>query len=377
MVVTRADVAAMAGVSPAVVSYVLNPGGRPVSVAARARVEDAIKTLGYRPNAIAQALRRSSTMSIGLMVPDLANPAIAAVAHELEDIAYDLGYVMFLGTIGSDPAREQRYLRTYVDRQVDALILIGSHRPGLVTEIAGNGLPVIILDKVPTDLGLSSVVPDAFASSDAIVRHLIEDHGHTRIACITGPKDGTGISADRVAGWRHALDEADLSSDESLIYYADAVTRASGHTATKLMLDSALPADSRPTAFFTSADVQAVGVIGAVRELGLFVPGDVAVVSWDASELAARAFPGLTSVGPDPAEVARLTMQRLISKLTTPSSTTKPDRKTIESASAAGLRHPHVSAAMPPNLDRWAETHDVVATTVTYRRSCGCGTVVQ
>ena len=350
MVVTRADVARMAGVSPAVVSYVLNPGSRPVSRAARERVETAVRTLGYRPNAVARALRRSSTMSIGLMVPDLANPAISAVARCIEDIAYDLGYVLFLGTVGTDPAREERYLRTYVDRQVDALILIGSHRPELVTELTRNGLPILVLDRVSEGLGVSTVTPEAFESSSALVKHLIVEHGHHRIACVTGPKRRTGIAADRVAGWRHALDEAGLDSDDSMVFFGEEVTRASGHLGTGHLLDSV-----RPTAIFTSSDVQAVGVIGAIRERDLLVPMDIAVVSCDASELAERAFPGLTSAGADPMAVARMTMDRLMEKLV-------PDR----AAKSGGASE---SAASTSPLE---ETHDVVPTSVTYRRSCGC-----
>lgn len=366
MVVTRADVAAMAGVSPAVVSYVLNPGGRPVSVAARARVEAAIHTLGYRPNAIAQALRRSSTMSIGLMVPDLANPAIAAIAHAVENIAYELGYVLFLGTIGADPDREERYLRTYVDRQVDALILVGVHRPELVIEIAGDGLPAIVLDRVLPGLGASSVISDAFTSSASIVRHLIDVHGHRRIACITGPRRESGLAADRVAGWRHTLDAVGLPSDDSLVVYTDEVTRDSGHAAAQTVL-----ARAAPTAIFVTADVQAVGVIGAIRELDLLVPADVAIVSWDSSELAVRAFPGLTSVGPDATQLARVTMDRLIAKLAPLPTALKTDRHAIDAASATGVRHPQMTPLTPP-VTRWVETHDEVPTTVTYRRSCGC-----
>lgn len=345
MVVTRADVASMAGVSPAVVSYVLNPGSRPVSTSARARVEAAVLELGYRPNAVARALRRSSTMSIGLMVPDLANPAISAIARSIEDIAYDLGYVLFLGTVGSDPAREERYLRTYVDRQVDALILMGAHRDELITDFARRGLPIVVLDRVAEGIGVSSVVPEAFESAAGIVRHLISTHGHRRIACVSGPRSRSGIAADRVAGWRQALYEAGLDHDDSLVQHADEVTRASGHQATVSLLDNV-----KPTAFFTSSDVQAVGAIGAIRERGLLVPAHIAVVSYDASELAERAFPGLTSIGPDPVEIARITMDRLIAQLARSDRAAKSDSQTVDPT----------------------ETHDVVGTSVVYRGSCGC-----
>lgn len=334
MAVTRADVAQRAGVSPAVVSYVLNPGSRPVSAGARSRIEDAIRELGYRPNAIAQALRRSSTMSIGLMVPDLANPVIAAVAREIEDIAYDLGYVLFVGTVGHDAAREKRYVRTYVDRQVDALILVGAHEPDQLAGIAKQGIPVLVLDAVPHGIGLSSVVPESVESAAEAVRHLIEAHGHKRIACVTGPSDAHGIAKDRLKGWRQALEQAGLPTDDSLVYRGAEFTRSSGHVGAQALLDSA-----RPTAFFVASDVQAVGVIGAIRDKHLVVPGDIAVVSYDGSELSARAFPGLTTVDPGIPAIAALAMKRLISKL---------DKSNL------------------------AETHDVLPASLVIRRSCGC-----
>ncbi len=353
MAVTRADVAKMAGVSPAVVSYVLNPGTRPVSAAARARVEKAIETLGYRPNKIAQALRRSSTMSIGLMVPDLANPAISAIAHAIEDIAYDLGYVLFVGTVGTDATREERYLRTYVDRQVDALVILRAHDAALVAKVVGSSMPVVVIDRIEPGLGISSVAPESRESAEQIVTHLIETHGHSRIACISGPRQSTGTPADLVDGWRAALDRAGLPADESLIAYTDQISRNSGYAATNSLLDSV-----EPTAIFTSADVQATGSISAVRERDLLVPADVAIVSYDGTELAARAFPGLTTVGSDAQEIASVTMTRIVEKL---EGRSKPSTDAEDGE----------PAAFDPTSD---ETHDIVGTRLTVRRTCGCET---
>ena len=333
MAVTRADVAKLAGVSPAVVSYVLNPGSRPVSAAARERIESAIRELNYRPNAIAQALRRSSTMSIGLMVPDLANPLIAAVTREIEDIAYDLGYVMFVGTVGHDPKREERYVRNYVDRKVDALIVVGAHRVDVLQEISDQGVPVLVLDRIDAGTGLSSVHAETRISARLAVEHLIE-HGHTRIACVGGPESVGGAAQDRVLGWRDALDAAGLPSGDELLHRASAFTRSAGYSAAQTMLD-----ESQATAVFVSADVQAVGVIGAIRERALLVPADIAVTSFDGSELAERAFPGLTSVDVRVDQIAKRTMERLMAKL---------DKSDL------------------------SETHDVIATELVIRRSCGC-----
>ncbi|MFP7760949.1 LacI family DNA-binding transcriptional regulator [Marisediminicola sp. LYQ85] len=339
MAVTRADVARRAGVSPAVVSYVLNPGSRPVSAAARSRIEDAIRELGYRPNAIAQALRRSSTMSLGLLVPDLANPVVASLVRAVEDIAYDLGYVLFIGTIGHDLTREKKYISTYVDRQVDALILLGAHAPDLLATIARRGTPVIVLDRVEHGRGISTITTESVESSAAGVTHLIEQHGHKRIACITGPSAAAaGIAEDRVNGWRLAMERAGLEAGDDLLYRAADFTRSSGHTAALHLLES-----TDLTAFFVVSDVQAVGAIGAIRERDLFVPSDIAVVSYDGTETAARAFPRLTTVDVDIDNVAEWTMKRLIEKLK------KSDT---------------------------SETHDVLPAELIIRRSCGCDAAV-
>lgn len=334
MAVTRADVAKRAGVSPAVVSYVLNPGSRPVSVAARARIEAAIAELGYRPNAIAQALRRSSTMSIGLMVPNLTHVAVADIAGALEDIAFDLGYVLFIGSVGDDRERGERYLRTYVDRQVDAIIVVGNLAPELVAQIAAIQMPVVILDRGVQGDGISSVTVESYESSREIVSHLIEAHGHERIGCVTSRSGSSASVRLRVDGWRDALGAAGLPNGDDLLFTAPECTRASGAEGADHLLDSVAP-----TAFFTTSDMQAVGLIGAVRHRGLLVPKDIAVVSFENSDLAARAFPGLSSVDARIDEVTRLAMERLIER----------------------LRDGSLS-----------ETHDQVPTKIVYRASCGC-----
>ncbi len=334
MAVTRADVARRAGVSPAVVSYVLNPGSRPVSAAARARIEAAIKELGYRPNAVAQALRRSSTMSIGVMVPDLTNVVDAALARAIEDIAYDLGYVLFVGSGANDPAREERYLRNYVDRQVDALILFGARDPRSVREIAGPTTPVIVLDRVTEGLGVSTVTPESRDSSRRIVEHLIEVHGHRLIACVSSEGGLRSLMNQRVLGWRDAMTAAGLPCDDRFLFTSRMPTRESGAAGALAMLDSV-----HPTAFFTTSDMQAIGLIGAIRGRDFLVPKDLAVVSYDNSELAERAFPGLTSVDAHSLTIAQLAMRRLTDALQSKSG---------------------------------GETHDVVETDIAYRRSCGC-----
>lgn len=193
---------------------------------------------------------------------------------------------------------------------------------------------MIVLDRIEPGLGLSSVHPESRDSARLAVEHLVEVHGHTRVACIGGPPSVGGTAEDRVRGWRDALEGAGVPSGDELLHRATAFSRTAGYAAALDMLDRA-----EATAVFVAADVQAVGVIGAIRERALMVPRDFAVTSFDGSELAARAFPGLTSVNTHVPAVARKAMDRLLAKLD------KPDL---------------------------SETHDVIDAELEIRRSCGC-----
>src|SRR4051794_7921304 len=110
---TRDDVARLAGTSPAVVSYVLNDGPRPVSAPTRERVLAAVAELGYRPNRVARALRAKRTRAFGLIAPDASNPFFAALARAIEDAAYADGYTLLVGNSADDPEREASYVRTF------------------------------------------------------------------------------------------------------------------------------------------------------------------------------------------------------------------------------------------------------------------------
>ncbi|MCU1545760.1 MAG: transcriptional regulator, LacI family [Homoserinimonas sp.] len=333
MVVTRADVARRAGVSPALVSYVLNPGSRPVSAAARARIVAAIEELDYRPNSIAQALRRSSSRTIGLLATNFLDPVVASLAHDVENLLYKHGYVTLMGSTDQDPARETEYARTYRGRNVDALLMLGLESRDAIADIAATGIPVMVLDQVAPGYGISSVSVESRAGAEAAVRHLIEVHGHSRIGCIAGLWSQDSHSESRVLGWRDALQKAGLDASDDLVVRTEHSRVGGSRGATDLLMTS------RPTAIFTTSDVKAIGALAAIRESGLFVPSDVALVSYDGSQLAPRMFPTLTSVDTFLPRVAEVAVERLLAKI---------------------------------GKNGEGETHDVLPTKLVVRRSCGC-----
>ena len=311
MAVTRADVAKLAGVSPAVVSYVLNSGPRPVAAQTRARVEAAIAELGYRPNAVARALGSRRTQSIGLIVPDHVNPFFAELARAVEDVSFANGYVLLIGSATEDTGREVSYMHTFLDRKVDAILLISVRSHPDLAAVTEAGIPVVVLDRVPSGNGVSTVVVDGRRGAETGVRHLLQ-HGHRSIACVAGPV-WLPAAQQRRTGWAQALAEAGLHADTEQVAHEE-FTAAGGARAVRTLLDR----PDRPTAVFVSSDVQALGVLSACNQLGVHVPRDLAVVSFDGSDAAAYSNPPLTCVRQPVEELARRAVSHLLDKVTEP-----------------------------------------------------------
>lgn len=211
MTVTRADVARRARVSPAVVSYVVNGGPRGVAPATRARVEAAIEELGYRPNAVAQALRNSATRTIGLVLPNQTNQYFAELTEEIERAAFEAGYLLLVGITHDDLERERRYVEMFVDRRVDGLLLV-SGRAGELIARDSPGTPTVAVDREARIPGASTVKVDNALGAAQATGHLLA-HGLSLVACVAGPR-GISLSAEREDTWRRAC--ADLGYSHRL-----------------------------------------------------------------------------------------------------------------------------------------------------------------
>lgn len=303
--VTRAAVAKVAGVSTAVVSYVLNDGPRPVAPTTRERVLRAIEELGYRPNAIARALKLRRTHTIALVVPDNSNPFFAELAKAIEDIAYSRGYAILLGNSSNDHDRERAQIRTLTGRQVDGLLLISaSGRPDL-SDIQASNTPVVLLDRVTNAQGLPSVVVDNPEGACLGVQHLIQ-HGHRRIACISGPSD-LPAALDREDGWRRALRGHGQRVTARLVERA-AFSRDGGYFAAQRLL-SRVP---RPTAIFASSDLQGIGALRACHEASLRVPEDVALLAFDGTQESEYTTPPMSVVRQPIEQIAAAAVDMLL-----------------------------------------------------------------
>lgn len=273
----------------AVVSYVINNGPRPVAEATRQRVLEAIKQTGYRPNAVARALASGSTKTFGLIVPNIANPFVASMAHLLLQESLNHGHVMLLGDAGDDRQRELELIQGLLNRQVDGLFYNSVDRHPYIDLIKASGTPFVMLDRVDPQPGVSMLRVNEREAARQVTAHLLS-HGYQQVGMISGPLEMLNAQ-DRIQGWRDAQAEYGLRADDALIFPAS-YTRQGGYDAAWRMINN----NRVPRALFASNEGQAIGCIRAFAEYGLRVPHDVALVCFNGTEQSAFHVPTLTTV---------------------------------------------------------------------------------
>lgn len=293
--VTRNDVARQAGVSTAVVSYVVNNGPKTVAPETAARVRRAIELLDYRPNPSAKALRKGSTDIIGLVLSDADNPFYSEFASAIAAEAFRRGRALMIGSARHDLQTEHRLVEDLLSRQVDGVIAASiSPHPEETYRRSFGTPPVVLLDASSRMPGFAAVGNDGNQGARDAVDHLLRVHGHRRVGLAVG--DWNGVDP-RESGWRQALREAGLAEGPlARVTW----TRDGGYEAGRLLLD----VDEPPTAVFACSDLLAVGILRAAHERGIDVPGQLAVVSFDGTKEAEYSWPPLTSVAQPIAQMA-------------------------------------------------------------------------
>ncbi|MGN6501967.1 MAG: LacI family DNA-binding transcriptional regulator [Pseudolysinimonas sp.] len=267
------DVANLAGVSLGTVSRVLN-GAPSVGEATRQKVQHAIDTLGYRPSTIARSLARGATKTLAMLVPELNNPLFGDLAEGAQDAADDSDHVVLVYGINGDPARERRYISSVLDRNVDALVLVGSILPAAELKPLIGRLPVVQIGRQQDIPGSRIVDVDHELGARTAVQHLLS-LGHRRIGMIEGAADNRAVE-DRGRGFHAALDAAGVPARERVVVRAP-LDEAGGAAAMEQLLDL----DARFTAVYVVTDLMALGAMSALERNGVSVPREMSVIGFD------------------------------------------------------------------------------------------------
>ena len=289
--VTMADVARHAGVSRTTASFVLND--RPsanIPEVTRARVRAAVAELNYRPNAGARALASRKTGIYGLITEIVSTPYAADIIRGVQDRAWAEGKMLLIAAAKDGGGPESAVLETMLEQRVEGLIFATVWHRAVELPPATVEIPTVLVHCFDAAGRLPAVLPDEQAGGYRAVRRLL-DAGHTRIAYLSlDPAIRAAIG--RRAGYERALTEAGLEIDETLVVAGDG-TADDGYAGARQLLDLPNP----PTALFCGTDRVAMGAFDAIKERGLRIPQDIAVIGFDNQELIAEYLrPRLTTV---------------------------------------------------------------------------------
>jgi DNA-binding LacI/PurR family transcriptional regulator len=286
---TIRDVAREAGVSVSTVSRVLNELPH-VSLDTRDHVHSTMERLGYRRSAIARNLSLGRAQAIGVVAPFFTSASVVERVRGISDRLAERGYDLVLFDVETVHQRADAFLDFASRARVDGLIVISLPlSDDEVATVRHTGLPVVLVDIGHPDL--AHVVIDDVHGGELATTHLLVK-GHRRIGFIGDlPANPFGFTSSerRREGFRRALADAGITPDDAL-----ELRGPHGREHARALAHQVLDRDDRPTAVFAASDIQAFGVLEAVRELGLGVPEDVAVIGFDDIEPAGTV--GLTTV---------------------------------------------------------------------------------
>jgi DNA-binding LacI/PurR family transcriptional regulator len=304
---TLKDVAQLAGVSTKTVSRVVNHQGE-ISSETRARVQEAIDQLGYRPNIIARSLIHQRTNTLGVVAwgIDYFGPSRTVVG--IEQQAHLLEYSLFLNLMDRpDNGDSEALLDTLITHRVDGIIWavpqVGNNRAWLESSHLEQLPPIVFLSMEPRP-GLAVVAVDNFYGARQATQHLI-DQGHRKIGIITGPLTWWE-ARERLGGWEAAMHQANLATPSSLVVEGE-WTAASGENGLHTLLQQEHEVD----AVFASSDQIALGAMGTAHQLGRKIPQDLAIVGYDNIPESACFWPPLTTVYQQLMDVGRIAVQTL------------------------------------------------------------------
>lgn len=300
------DVAEKAGVSISTVSKVLNNKGH-LAEKTRKKVKATMLELNYQPSVVASVRKRIQT--IGLLIPDIANPFMAEIARVIENHVKRYGYSLMICSTDNDLKNEVEYVSILKQKYTDGIIVAtGLKREEAVKELIKTDIPIALLSRDVPSLAVNTVLVDDYLGGYEATNHLIS-LGHQKIAMITEDTAFSTLQA-RVNGYKKALEESGLSYDENLVL----TNNTSLEEGKKSML-SLLKKGSPPTAVFASTESLAIGAVQGAHELNLNVPDEVSIIGFDDTVLSTICEPPLTTVAQPIEEMGEKAVELLIEEI--------------------------------------------------------------
>jgi LacI family transcriptional regulator len=301
----------MANVSSATVSRVLSNSDYPVSRVLREKIRRIAKEANYIPNMLGKQLKMNSSMTIGVIIPSIMNPFYSSVIFGVEEVARQNSFTVIACNSLHDPALEDEYIRTMMEKQVKALIISSiSKDKSLLKSLMERGLNVIAIDQKIEEDGISQVEFDYHKGGYMATKHL-QSKGHRRIGYVTSRIDRPSrksicqgyVEAMKSAGLEPMVEESSGDEVYNAVYEFD-----SGKKLTQRMMARPHP----PTAIFACNDMMAFGVINQLSQQDLQVPQDISVMGFDGIDVGQMIHPPLTTIKQPDYEMGKLACKMLL-----------------------------------------------------------------
>lgn len=309
MKATIYDIAQQAGVSTATVSKVINGSGR-ISAVTRMNVLRIMEELNYQPSVVASALTGKQTFTLGLLLPDLANPFFAEIARNIEDRAHEKGFSVMICSTDNMMERTERNITFFKQKRVDGiLIATGAVDAGTLDRLL-KSIPIVLLAREIPMMEVDTIRVDDYLGGSIAVKHLLAN-GHRHIGVIAEDTALVTSSMERIRGYQSALQQQSIPyHPEWIVQVKDFNPQTAKEAAGRLI-------DAYPeiTAVFACNDLLATAVIQAAHERNLTVPGDLSIVGFDNTQLATIVHPPLTTVAQPIQEMARFAVDVIVNKI--------------------------------------------------------------
>jgi DNA-binding LacI/PurR family transcriptional regulator len=308
MPVTLYELAKAAGCSVSTVSRVLSNNKHPISVATRERIFKLANDLGYRPNVAARGLKTKRTHAIGLIIDNIAGPLTPIIIRGIQEYLQQHDYFSVIISTEWDPELKSEAIHQLISRSIDGVIFVESWRDEIINTLDLANKPYVYVYRLFDGNSTNSVLLDDVHGACLAVEHLVS-LGHRRIGFINGPH-GWVSTKERLEGYQAVLSKYGIPFDPTLVAEGTWEIQ-SGYPAAKKIL--ALP--EHPTAIFAANDLMALGTIYAVRDAGLNVPRDIAVVGYDDLNISSLSSPTITTVCPPSFEMGKVAAQLILDRL--------------------------------------------------------------
>ena len=318
------DIAKQLNVSAATVSFVLNGKAteKRISEEMEQKILKHVKVLGYRPNRLAKSLRTGKSKIIGMLVEGIADPFFSGIARIVEEQAYKLDYKIFYASTENEPKIAKDIIGAFRDTQVDGYIIVPP--PGIEDEIQAlmdDNLPVVLFDRYFPGLATCNIVVDNFDGVYQAMRHFVK-YDYKNIGFVSIHSVQTQMR-DRLSGYQHAISEKGLAPLVKMISFdlkpdLEKITHEVKHF---------LEANPQIDAILFATNYLAISGLEAIKQLGLTVPGDIAVIGFDDNTHFSLFSPSITAVAQPVQEISDQVMQQLMACLT--GNEKAPEKKTI------------------------------------------------